>query len=84
MPFVSCFILDVHASDGLQTTTESHMGDNSLADNTNDKKGTQTPNECASVNKLDASSTEPSNPFIKSKFHITDNSFKFNFSIECD
>lgn len=70
------------ASDG--SNDGPRIGDASVDDKANDKKCTQTQNECSDVNKLDASSIEQSNPFIKSKFHISDNSFKFNFSIECD
>lgn len=90
--YIACFskILDVQASNG-STTCEStntelqHIVDASVDDKANsEKSNTQTQNECANDNKLDASSIEPTNPFIKSKLHITDNSFKFNFSIECD
>lgn len=73
-------ILDVPAADG----TNDGPRTDSVVDKANDKKCTQTQNECSDVNKLDASSIEQSNPFIKSKLHISDNSFKFNFSIECD
>lgn len=76
-------ILDVLASDGPNDGSRT-TGDGSVDDKANDKKCTQTPNECSDVDKLDASSIDQSNPFIKSKFHISDNSFKFNFSIECD
>lgn len=69
-------IIDVHGSDG--SSLHSHVANNEA----NAENSIQNQNDS---HKSDAASTiAQSNPFIKSKFDTSDNSFKFNFSIGCD
>lgn len=68
-------------STSIEARIDSDAGDNDKADA---ETSTQKHNEFTNVDKVDTSTIVQSNPFIKSKFQISDNSFKFNFSIECD
>lgn len=81
--FLSSDISDVSVPAEVCASSNSESANNASDDQkTTTDNGPQNQNVCTNVNKSDASTTGQSNPFIKSKFTLSDDPFKFNFSIE--